>query len=431
MKILYICLFSLLLFVNCSSNSDEKFINDRISVLSYAPELLVSANVNLNEIKLSPPIKVNYWTQSGQNPQNNLPHIFSNLSFDNKVKIFKDNGSATNTIQPIYFEGNLCSVSTKGFLRCINLDTEEIRFQIDLKIDGEDKYEVIRGGIAYFDEQIILADGYGQIKVISSLDGSIVWEKNIELPVLSAPIIYRGYIYFITLNNKIYALDLLNGEIKWSFQTIFDDKKSLFTGVPAATENIVVAPFSNGEIIAFIYDTGNIIWSENASKISSLSNFDLKDISANPVISDDKIYTLSSNGRLIATNLINGSLEWSIEISGSSSPLVSNKQLYVVDNESRLMCINKFSGEIYWITQLDKNKNNKKSGKKNNWKGPYLVDGLLYVLSNHGELVIVSPVTSEVLTSKNIKISNISVDPIIISQNIFIMDNKSNIYQLD
>jgi len=215
----------------------------------------------------------------------------------------------------------------------------------------------------------------------------------LNLPILSAPIIYRGYIYFITLNNKIYALSLTDGEIKWSFQTVFDDKKSLFSGVPAAVENVIIAPFSNGEIIAFIYDTGNIIWTESVSKISSLSNFDIKDIAANPIISDGKAYTLSNNGRLIATNIINGSSAWSLEISGSNSPLVSNMQLYVIDNEARLICANKISGEIYWITQLEKNKNGRKNSKSNNWKGPYLINGILYALSSHGEIVSVSPLS--------------------------------------
>ena len=431
MKLITINLILVLFLANCANKVDEKKLNDRISVLSYASDLSASQELNLNEIVLSQPIEVNYWSQSGQNPQNNLPHIFSDIRFENKKKILKDSGSITNTIQPIYFEGNLCNVSTKGILRCINLKTQEVRFEIDLSIDSEESYEIIRGGIAYFDEQVVLVDGYGQVKVISSLDGSIIWEKNINLPILSAPIIYRGHIYFITLNNKIYALSLANGDIKWSFQTIFDDKKSLFSGVPAAVENVIIAPFSNGEIIAFIYDTGNIIWSESASKISSLSNFDIKDITANPIISDSKAYTLSNNGRLIATNIINGSLAWSLEISGSNSPLISNMQLYVIDNEARLICVNKVSGKIYWITQLEKNKNGRRNGKSNNWKGPYLINGLLYALSSYGEIVSVSPLSSEILSSKNINISGISIDPVIVSKNIFIMDNKSNIYKLD
>ncbi len=431
MKLITINLMLVLFLASCANKVDEKKLNDRISVLSYASDLSVSKKLDLSEIVLSQPIEVNYWSQSGQNPQNNLPHIFSNIRFENKKKILKDSGSATNTIQPIYFEGNLCNVSTKGILRCINLETEEIKFEIDLSIDSEENYEIIRGGIAYFDEQIVLVDGYGQVKVISSLDGSIIWEKNINLPILSGPIIYRGYIYFITLNNKIYALSLTDGNIKWSFQTVFDDKKSLFSGVPAAVENVIIAPFSNGEIIAFIYDTGNIIWTESVSKISSLSNFDIKDIAANPIISDGKAYTLSNNGRLIATNIINGSSAWSLEISGSNSPLVSNMQLYVIDNEARLICANKISGEIYWITQLEKNKNGRKNSKSNNWKGPYLINGILYALSSHGEIVSVSPLSGEFFSSKNINISGISINPVVVSKNIFIMDNKSNVYKLD
>ena len=431
MRFIIINLILILCLSSCINKTDEKELNHRISVLSYAPDLLVSQELDLNEIVLNQPLEVNYWSQSGQNPQHNLPNILSDIKFENKSKILKDSGSAINTIQPIYFEGNLCNVSTLGVLRCIDLETEKIKFKIDLRIEGEESYDVIRGGITYFDNQIILVDGYGQVKLINSSNGSIVWEKNINLPILSAPIVYRGYIYFITLNNKIYALNLSDGEVKWSFQTIFDDKKSLFTGVPAAIENVVIAPFSNGEIIAFIHDTGNIIWSENASKVSSLSNFDIKDITANPIISDGKVYTLSNNGKLIASNINNGTLAWSLEISGSNSPLASNTQLYVLDNESRLICINKISGDIYWITQLEKNKNAKKRGKKNNWKGPYLINGMLFALSSLGELTSISPLTGDILSSKNIRISGITIDPVIISKNIFITDNKSNIYKLD
>ncbi len=430
MRLLVINLM-LIIIIGCSSNSDEKLINDRISLLSYSSELIVSADLNLNEIGLSVPKEIYYWSQTGQNPQNSLPHILANLKFENKQKIIKDTGNSTNTIQPIYFEGNLCNVSTKGLLRCINVSNDEILFEIDLKIETEESYDVFRGGLAYFDERIILVDGYGQIKVINSIDGKIIWQKNISLPILSAPTIYRGNIYFITSNNKIYSLDLISGETKWSFQTVFDDKKSLQTGVPAAVENIIIVPFSNGEIIAFLYDTGRIIWSENASKISSLSNFDIKDIAANPVIDNDKIFTISNNGRLLATNLIDGSLAWSIEISGSNSPILSNNQMYIVDDDARLICLKKDTGKIYWITQLDKNKKGKKSGKSNNWKGPYLIDSLLYLISEHGEVVSVSPKTSEILSTKSLNISGIINNPIIVSKNIYLMDSNSNIYQLD
>ena len=65
-------------------------------------------------------------------------------------------------------------------LRCIKINNNEILFELDLKPETEESYDVLRGGIAYFDERIILVDGYGQIKIINATDGSVIWQKNIS-----------------------------------------------------------------------------------------------------------------------------------------------------------------------------------------------------------------------------------------------------------
>lgn len=431
MRFILISIFLLFIINSCSSNNDEKIINDRISVLSYTSDLIISSELDTKNIQIDPPQEVTYWSQSGQSPHHNLPHISINYKFKDKKKILNGVGLATNTIQPIYFEDKLCNVSSKGFLRCIDLINNKITWELDLKKNDQKKYEVILGGIAYFNNQIFLVDGYGQVKAINSIDGKIIWEKNISIPIISAPLIYRGHMYFITSNNNIYALNLNNGEVKWNFQTTFDNKKNILTATPTAVENIVIVPFSNGEIIAFIYDSGNIIWTENVSKVSSLSNFDIKDITANPVIESDKVYTISNNGKLLATNLINGSSAWSIEISGSSSPVISGLQLYVLDKDARMLCVNKNTGDIYWLAQLEKSKNNKKSGKLNNWKGPYLLNGVLYSISRHGEIVTISPITGEILSSDKISINDILINPIILSDKAFFMDESSNIFEIN
>ena len=131
-------------------------------------------------------------------------------------------------------------------------------------------------------------------------------------------------------------------------------RDSLLTASPIAKENFVIAPFSNGELIAFIYDTGRPIWSENFSKISRLSNFDIKDISASPVVSGNSIYALSSIGKLVSINAINGKRNWAIDLSGYRTPSVSGNVLYVIDDSGRLICIDQKNGEIYWITNLEK-----------------------------------------------------------------------------
>ena len=88
-----------------------------------------------------------------------------------------------------------------------------------------------------------------------------------------------------------------------------------------------------------IYDTGQPLWSQNLSKVSMVSNFDIKDISASPVISDTNVFSLSSNGRLISNNVITGKRNF-IDISGYRTPLISGNQIYLI-NDGKLICIDK------------------------------------------------------------------------------------------
>ena len=160
-----------------------------------------------------------------------------------------------------------------------------------------------------------------------------------------------------------------------------------------------------------------------------LSNFDIKDISASPVVSSSSIFSLSTNGKLVSVSAISGRRNWSIDLSGYRTPIISGNQIYVIDQDGKLICIDKNSGEIYWITELNKFKKGQKAKDLNLWLGPYLINSLLYNISYFGELKIVSPMTGEVLSSDKLGINNIMLPPLILSNSMFIMDESSNVFQ--
>ena len=291
--------------------------------------------------------------------------------------------------------------------------------------------EIIRGGIAYFDDRIVYADAYGQIKLFNSISGEAIWSTQIDFPILSSPLIYRGYIYVISSDNRIFAIDIVDGSSSWTFQTTAENKKNIKTSSPVAYENLIIVPFSNGELIAFKYDDGRPIWSDNVSKVSLVSNFDIKDISANPVINGSNVYTISTNGKLISTNIINGQRNWSIDISGSRTPTISGNVIYVIDEDSRLVCININTGEIYWIRELPKFKKGNKVKDLNLWLNPYLINNLIYNISYFGEIKIVSPKTGEILATENLGIKGIASQPIVLQDRVYVVDEKSNVFRIE
>ena len=159
------------------------------------------------------------------NPSNNLNHLMTEASFDKKLKIISGKRGPVNVIQPIFFDDNICHVLNDGYLECVNVVTRDIFLKVDLKFKENKRYEVIRGGIAYFDNQIVFVDAYGQIKLFNALDGKEIWSSKIDYPILSPPLIYRGYIYFISADNRIFSVDISDSSISWSFQTITETKE--------------------------------------------------------------------------------------------------------------------------------------------------------------------------------------------------------------
>ncbi len=431
MKYIFLNLLIIIfLFSSCSKEAEVDDTSNRFPVLTYDSEISETLTLNKNNIYIESQKDVNYWFQYNLNPKNDLGHLNTKSLFEKKIKIISGKLGASNIIQPIYFNEVICHLLNTGYLECINYRNKEKVFSMDIKPKGVKKYEVIRGGIAYFEDKIVLVDAYGQIKLISFTNNEEIWSKEIDFPILSPPLIYRDYIYFISADNRIFAVSINNGEVLWTFQTITESKKNFYSSSPAAFENIIIAPFSNGEIVAFNYENGRPLWSENVSKISLISNFDIKDISASPVVSGDAVYTLSTKGKLISINIINGKRNWSIDLSGYRTPIISGNQIYVVNEDGKLLCIEKSNGEIYWITELEKYRKNKNAENLNLWLGPYLVNENLYNISTFGEVKIVSPITGELLSQNKLGIKDIVVPPIIVNDAIFLADERSNVYQI-
>ncbi len=430
-RILALLILANLILLNCSSKEQIEVSDSRFSVLEYDSSVTEALTLDPSDIFIDQPREIYFWSQFSQNPNNHLNNIYTQSKLIKKNKLIEGKRGPLNIIQPIYFDSKLCHLSNDGFVVCVDVITNQTIFRTDIKLKDKKKYEIIRGGLAYFDNRIIFVDAYGQVKQIDSSDGSLIWEKNVEFPILSPPLIYRDYIYFISSDNRIFSLSFYDGEIAWSFQTITESKKSLMTASLSAFENIIIAPFSNGEVVAFTYDDGRPLWSENVSRVSLLTNFDIRDITASPVVVSNNVYTVSTKGKLISTNIINGQRNWSIDISGYRTPILSGGQIYLINEEGKLICISKDTGEIFWITDLEKYKSGKNIENLNLWLGPLLINNVLYNFSYFGELKTVSPITGEILSSKKLGLDGINIPPIVLNNSIYIVDENSNVYELE
>src|SRR3546814_4596588 len=112
----------------------------------------------------------------------------------------------------------------------------------------------------------------------------------------AAPTVAGWGVFVVSIYNHLTALNAETGEKLWS-HTGFSEPAGLLGGAsPAVEGDIVVVPYSSGEIFALRVENGRVVWSDNLTavrRVDALSS--LADIRGGPVIEDRKSTRLNSS----------------------------------------------------------------------------------------------------------------------------------------
>jgi outer membrane protein assembly factor BamB len=257
--------------------------------------------------------------------------------------------------------------------------------------------------------------------------GKEAWRSNASGPIRGAPTVADGRVYVITVDNQleVYATD--DGRRLWTHSGT-PEIAGLFGGASCAVEgDVVVVPYSSGEIFALRVENGRPLWNENLAatrRIDALST--LADIRGHPVIDRGRVYAISHSGRLVAIDLRTGERAWEQEIGGSDTPWVAGDFVYVLANEAQLFCLTRRDGRVRWATELPRYENPKRKKGLIQWSGPVLGSDRLIVVGSDGEAVSVSPYTGEPLGRIELS-DNVYIPPIIAGETLYVLTDDGEL----
>jgi outer membrane protein assembly factor BamB len=197
---------------------------------------------------------------------------------------------------------------------------------------------------------IFFGAGDGNFRSIDLVNGQIKWSFPTGGSIESSPYYANGNVFFGSNDKKIYALDANTGEKKWDFLT-----ENIVTSSPIVVGNIVYVGGRDGYLYAIDTNTGKIIWKyspNNGPIVSSPTYFDgniflcTHSSSAMPT----KIYSLNSK---------TGSLNWMKELRFNdnnffnliSSPTIYKNQLFFVNTgqtNAELVALDLSTKQIIW-----------------------------------------------------------------------------------
>lgn len=248
------------------------------------------------------------------------------------------------------------------------------------------------GGVAYANGRIYVTSGFGVVVCLDAKTGRDIWRKDMRMPIVNAPVVAAGRIFFSTHDNHFYALAESDGRQLWDHQGITEAAGILASTNAAVSGETVIAPYTSGELFALRIQNGQVGWSDVLSRtghVTALSQLD--DIAGRPVIDRGVVYAISQSGLMAAFSINTGDRMWSRDIGGIQTPWAAGEYVYVLDNNARLLCLTRKEGKVKWIHQMPQYEDADKKKDAILWAGPVLVSDKLIVVSSNGYAQALSP----------------------------------------
>jgi len=229
-------------------------------------------------------------------------------------------------------------------------------------------------------------------------------------------------------DNQIYSLKESDGSTNWSQAASLEIAGVFGSASPAVGQGTVVSGFSSGELNAYRYENGRMVWQDALQRTSIRTSVSsLSDIDADPVIDSGQVIAVGQGGRMVALDLITGQRQWELNLAGISTPWVAGDWIFVVTDEAKLICVARQNGHIRWINQLPQFLKAKSKKGEIDYSGPVLAGNRLIVVGSNGVLVNVDPATGSFQSQTNVG-AGISLSPVVANSTLYILDDRGRLH---
>ncbi|CAK0743934.1 outer membrane protein assembly factor BamB [uncultured Gammaproteobacteria bacterium] len=399
---------------------------DRISVLRM--ERKVEPDPRLADLAVTLPAAVrnDSWPQAGGQPNHAMGHLA--LASDPHQVWKSDIGSGSSRTlrligQPVVADGRVFAMDAASQVTALEEQGGRRLWQADLVPENE-RGDAMSGAVAFADGRLFAATGYAEVLALDPGTGAILWRKRVPGPVRGAPTVVKGRVMVVTLDNQTVALSADDGQQVWSHTGILETAGLLGAVSPASDGNVVVVPYSSGELFALRLENGRPAWGENLAAIRRIGAITgLADIRGMPVIDRGMVLAVSHSGRTVAIDQRIGARMWEQELGGVDTPWLAGDFVFLLSNDNEVVALTRNGGRVRWVTPLGRFENEKKRKDSIQWRGPVLAGERLWLVGSTEELVGLAPETGDVVTRIRLP-GPAMISPVVANGTLFVlMDN--------
>lgn len=401
----------------------------RLPVLLTNNEIQSDPGISDLAVLLPRPIANTSWPQQGGFANHAMHHLA--LAEAPRRAWTADAGSGSDDDAPILSgpvtsNGVVFTMDADAVVAAYNVANGQRIWRTDVEPEDEDNGNW-GGGLAVDDGMVFAATGFAQVVALAADSGRVVWRSNVSGPLRAAPTVFNGRVFAVTKDNQLFALDAKEGETLWSHTGIEETAGLIGSASPAVDGDIVVVPYSSGEIFALRAENGRQLWTENLAAIKRADAVSaLADIRGRPVIDRGRVYAISHSGRMVAIDLPTGRRLWEAPLGGVNQPWVAGDFIFVLTSDALVAAVTARDGRIRWITPIGLYEDPEDREGRINWSGPVLAGDRLIISGSNGVALSLSPYTGDIIGEQEMP-DAVSLPPAVADGTLYFLTDEARL----
>lgn len=336
-----------------------------------------------------------------------------------RVRITADPVVAEGRVFTLDAEAQVAAVSTAG----------QILWTKDLTPANDKSDNASGGGIAYGAGKLFVSSGFGTLTALDPATGAVIWQQDLGSPGTGTPAVLDDLVYVVAGDDVAWALDTSTGRIAWQLSGTPDIHNVLGGPAPAITDKYVVFAFGAGELQGAFRRGGLRLWdAQIAGERLGVASARVDDITGDPVIVGDRIYTGSHSGRTVALSLGSGNRLWTAEEGPLNAVWPAGDSVFMVTDRNELVRLSAEDGTRIWGHELPlfADRKPKRQAEIIGHFGPILAGGQLILASGDGQLRFFDPASGLMTGARDLP-GGATSNPVVAGNTLYVVSKKGQL----
>ncbi len=336
---------------------------------------------------------------------------------------------AGSTAQPVVDDGRVYAMDALDVVSAFDAASGRPAVALDPQPKNADD-EAYGGGIAIAGGRAYIADGYGQVLASMPRPASASGAGRSACPCTARRRSPTGASSPSPWKTSSRCCRPPMGKCCGRITALPEPASLLGAASPAVEGDIVVVPYTSGELFALRVENGRVLWSDNLATAQPLGALNsIADVRGQPVIDRDRVFAVSQSGLMVSIDLRTGDRVWEQDVGSTHAPWVAGDFVYVLNNDNELICLTRLDGKARWVRELPRWANDEKKKDALTWTGPVLAGDRIIVVSSAGEALSISPYTGAPLGRMELS-DAVYVAPVLAGKTLYFLTDEADLIAL-